>query len=118
MANLKTILVHGVPTQVWEMDETPEAAESSAAADALRAAASAEAAARSAETAEYYGTKPPLISGNGTWEIWDVETGGYQDTGQPAQGADSTVPGPQGVQGAPGAQGQNARFVQFPRLPE
>lgn len=49
---------------------------------AIRAETAAEAAEKSADTAKQYSGKPPQISDNGTWEIWNAESGEYQDTGK------------------------------------
>ena len=49
---------------------------------------------------------PPYIdSSSGHWYVWDVETGGYKDSGVEARGEQGRQ-GEQGKQGEPGAQGE------------
>jgi len=63
-------------------------------ATVTRAAAEAQAAAQKAQDALAH---QPIIQ-QGTWWIWDPDTGAYKDTHQPAEGQE----GPQGPQGEPG----------------
>lgn len=63
-------------------------------ATVTRAAAEAQAAAQRAQDALAH---QPIIQ-QGTWWIWDPDTGAYKDTHQPAEGQE----GPQGPQGEPG----------------
>lgn len=66
--------------------EAAEAAQVNAEGSATSAAGSASQAAISATTAQQYSGKPPRIGVNGTWEIWDAESGEYRDTGRKAAG--------------------------------
>lgn len=67
---------------------------------AVQAAGRAEDAADEAET---FSKNAPKIQ-DGTWWIYNPETGVYEDSGQEAQG-EQGIQGPQGIQGAPGPQG-------------
>ncbi|MDD6308218.1 MAG: hypothetical protein PUB07_02540 [Clostridia bacterium] len=80
-------------------------------------AASANTAAASAETAsasafamqEALDNCVPIVGDNGNWFLWDIETGGYVDSGKPSRG----VQGEQGIQGVQGIQGiQGERGLQ------
>lgn len=48
---------------------------------------------------------PPVPAENGTWLVWDRETGGYEDSGLPARGERGEVGpvGPRGDDGLPAA---------------
>lgn len=67
---------------------------------AVQAAGRAEDAADEAET---FSKNAPKIQ-DGTWWIYNPETGVYEDSGQEAQG-EQGIQGPQGIQGVPGPQG-------------
>ena len=67
---------------------------------AVQAAGRAEDAADEAET---FSKNAPKIQ-DGTWWIYNPETGVYEDSGQEAQG-EQGIQGPQGIRGAPGPKG-------------
>ncbi len=104
----------GTPGGAWarqvllaadEADQSAAAAGRSAAAagqSAKSAAESAGDAARSAEAARQYSGRPPEPR-DGTWWIWNAESGEYEDTGV-STGRDG-APGADGKDGAPGADG-------------
>lgn len=81
--------------------------------DDVQAAKNAAAqAAASAEKAEEYSGKPPVITDD-IWYTWDADAGEYKSTGEPSRGpagpqgpkGDTGQQGPQGQQGEQGEQG-------------
>lgn len=83
--------IEGTLIKEYAKESTKEYVEGAAnsAKEAAESAASAETssgiATKSAETAKQYSGNPPQIQ-DGTWWVWNAETGQYQDTGSPAQG--------------------------------
>ena len=74
--------------------------------DDVQAAKNAAAqAAASAEKAEEYSGKPPVITDD-IWYTWDADAGEYKSTGEPSRGP----AGPQGETGTQGPQGTAAGF--------
>lgn len=51
---------------------------------------------------ENIATYPPIIGDNGNWMVYDKDSGGYVDSGNPSRGAE----GPRGPAGAQGPQGE------------
>lgn len=78
-----------------------------AALHAIEASSEAEKAKQAAETAAQgvmnISVSPPRPGAQGTWEVFDVSSGVYTDTGIPLTGPQ----GPEGKQGQPGADGKD-----------
>ena len=72
------------------------------------AADSALLAAESAEMAQAYSGKPPVITDD-IWYVWDAESDAYLSTGKPSRG-EQGLTGPQGVTGPKGETGEAAGF--------
>lgn len=76
---------------------------------------SAQRAEDAANKAEAATTHPPKVGENGNWEIWNPDTGAYEDSGKPSKGdkgdrgekGDPGEPGQKGEKGDPGEPGQN-----------
>lgn len=93
------------PDEFAQMEQTltahaaaAQTAAEQAGQSAGQAAVSAEQAGQAATLAQQSAVNAPKIQ-NGSWWVFDPDTGAYQDSGVPAQG-------PQGADGAPGEKGE------------